>query len=265
MTDFYTDLASDYHWLFSDNIMGSSPNFGVTSPGNQPLLEDVLSTLAPGASILDCSCGIGADAIALRNRGFTVTASDASLNMIAATQERVAQYTTGIDVTQSQWEELPSKVAGPFDLIICLGNSIVHAENRLQMIRAMQGMRKVLHPEGRLVVDSRNWELLYRSKPRVVPAQRVIERSGQRCWSLYIWSIPDSFSNPCRAEIILLFEDAEKKVTYRRYVIDFQPFTHDNLLDAMKVAGFTVTHDSFRPHSSFYAVAGEGDLADSQN
>lgn len=75
MADFYTDLASDYHWLFSDDIVGDSPIFGATSPGNEALLAEVISTLAPGAPILDCSCGIGVDAIALNNRGFTVTAS----------------------------------------------------------------------------------------------------------------------------------------------------------------------------------------------
>jgi SAM-dependent methyltransferase len=257
MADFYTDLALDYHWLFSDDIVGGSPVFGATSPGNEALLAEVISTLAPGASILDCSCGIGLDVIALNNRGFTVTASDASSRMIAATRLRAAEYAADIDVLQSRWEELPSKAGGPFDLVLCLGNALVHSETAPQMVRALQAMRKVLHPGGRLVVDSRNWELLYSSKPRIMPAPTVIERDGQRCSSLYVWSIPDTFADRCRAEIVLLFEGAERKVTHRRYVVDFQPFAHGSLLDAMESAGFSVTHDSFRPDGPFYAVVGE--------
>jgi glycine/sarcosine N-methyltransferase len=257
MDDFYTDLALDYHWLFSDDTVGGSPIFGATSPGNAALLAEAISTLAPGAPILDCSCGIGADAIALSNLGFTVTATDASASMIAATRSRAAKYATGIDVIQSRWEELPGTAVGPFDLVICLGNALVHSETAPQMVRALQAMRRVLRPGGRLVVDSRNWELLYNSKTRVIPAPTVIERGGQRCSSLYVWSIPDAFGEPCRAEIILLFEGAERKVTHRRYVVDFQPFAHGSLLDAMQSAGFSVTQDSFRPDGSFYAVVGE--------
>jgi glycine/sarcosine N-methyltransferase len=257
MADFYTDLALDYHWLFSDDIVGDSPIFGATSPGNEVLLAEVISSLAPGASILDCSCGIGADAIALKNQGFTVTASDASASMIDATKARAAKYAAGINVVQSRWEELASKAGGPFDLVICLGNALVHSETEPQMVRALQAMRTVLRPGGKLVVDSRNWELLYKSKPRVIAAPTVIERGGQRCSSLYVWSIPDSFGDRCRAEIILLFEGAEREVTHRRYVVDFQPFAHGGLLDAMELAGFTVTHDSFRPDGPFYAVIGE--------
>lgn len=257
MADFYTDLALDYHWLFPDDIVGDSPVFGATSPGNEVLLAEIISTLAPGASILDCSCGIGADAIALNNLGFRVTASDASESMIAATKSRAAKYAADINVVQSRWEELASRTGGPFDLVICLGNALVHSETEPHMVRALQAMRKVLHPGGKLVVDSRNWELLYKSKPRVVAAPTVIERDGQRCSSLYLWSIPDAFDDRCRAEIILLFEDVERKVSHRRYVVDFQPFAHDRLLDAMELAGFTVTHDSFRADGPFYAVIGE--------
>lgn len=257
VADFYTDLAVDYHWLFPDDIVGDSPAFGATSPGNEALLAGVISTLAPGAPVLDCSCGIGTDAIALHNQGFAVTACDASSSMIAETKSRAARYAADINVVQSRWEELPGKAPGPFDLVVCLGNALVHSETEVQMVRALQAMRKVLQPGAKLVVDSRNWELLYNEKPRVVTAPAVIERAGLRCSSLYVWSIPDAFSDRCRAEIILLFEGAGRKVTHRRYVVDFQPFAHGSLLAAMERAGFTVTSDTFPAGGPFYAVTGE--------
>ena len=255
--DYYTDLALNYHWLFPDEIVGDSPVFGATSPGNEALLAEVVAALNPGAPVLDCSCGIGTDAIALNNQGFTVTACDASASMIAETKSRAARHGAGINVVQSSWDELPGKAGGPFDLVVCLGNALVHAEAKVQMVRALQAMRKVLNPGGKLVVDSRDWETLYASKPGIVTAPAVIERNGQRCSSLYVWSIPDTFGAPCRAEIILLFEDAQRKITHRRYVVDFQPFAHSSLLDAMELAGFTVTRDSFGSGNGFYAVTGE--------
>jgi len=254
MDDFYGDLAHDYEWLFPDETVGRLGRFGATSPGSQALLEAVVKTLGPGSPVLDCACGIGADAMALARSGLVITASDGSQAMVAETRRRSEQYGIAMTVSQSKWQELPNRVPGPFELVLCLGNSIVHTETRTNMVTALEGMKKVLSPAGTLVVDSRNWELLYESRPRIVPAQQVIERKGLRCSSLYIWTIPDDFESPCTAEIVLLFEDAEGRTSYHRHVIDFVPFRHDDLTDAIHAAGFTIRDDSYQAASNFYAI-----------
>ena len=76
-----------------------------------------------------------------------------------------------------------------------------------------------------------------------------------RCNSLYIWTVPDDFSSPCTAEIVLLFSDASGRISYRRHVIDFVPFRHEDLLDDIRAAGFTVRDDSYQAESNFYAIA----------
>jgi hypothetical protein len=116
-------------------------------------------------------------------------------------------------------------------------------------------MKKVLSPNGTLIVDARNWELIYETRPRIIPARQVIERAGVRCTSLYIWSIPDDFGSPCTAEIVHLFEDAEGRISHRRHVIDFVPFRHDDLADSIRAAGFTVQDDSYQETGRFYAIA----------
>jgi SAM-dependent methyltransferase len=255
MDDFYGDLAHDYEWLFPAETVGRAGRFGATSPGSQALLEAVVKTLGPGNPVLDCACGIGADAMALARRGMVVTACDGSHAMVAETRRRAEQYGIVMTVSQSTWPDLPSRVPGPFELVLCLGNSIVHTETRTNRVAALEGMRKVLSPTGTLVVDSRNWEFLYESRPRIVPARQVVERKGLRCSSLYIWAIPDDFESPCTAEIVLLFEDAQRRTSYRRHVIDFVPFRHDDLTDAIRAAGFTIRDDSYQAASSFYAIA----------
>ncbi len=255
MDDFYGDLAHDYEWLFPDETVGRLGAFGATSPGSQGLLEAAVKTLGPGNPVLDCSCGIGSDAMALARQGLAVTASDGSHAMVAEARRRSERYGIELPVSQSQWQDLPDRVPGPFDLVLCLGNSIVHTATRTNMVAALAGMRKVLSPAGTLIVDSRNWELLYKARPRIVPARRVIERKGLRCSSLYIWTIPDDFGSPCTAEIVLLFEDAEGRTSHRRHVIDFVPFRHDDLAAAIRAAGFTIRGDSYRAAGNFYAIA----------
>jgi SAM-dependent methyltransferase len=253
--DSYADLARDYERLFPDEAIGGNGAVGATSPGSKDLLDGILEILPPGARVLDSACGIGADAMALARSGFDVTASDASASMVAEARRRCMQFGVEIEITQSSWQDLPQRVPGAFELILCLGNSIVHTATRSKMISSLEGMKQVLSPDGVLVIDSRNWELLYESRPRIITGRRVIERRGVRSSSLYIWTIPDDFNAPCRAEIVLLFEDASSAITHRLYVIDFTPFTRADLTAAIHAVGLTVIGDSYQPDNPFYAVA----------
>jgi SAM-dependent methyltransferase len=254
MNDLYTDFAADYEWLFSDDVVGSTPVLGATSPGNRDLLEAAIAMLVPGAPVLDCACGIGADALALAHRGFKVTATDGSSSMVARARERLAHYASQVTVAQAQWEQLPAKLTERFDLAICLGNAIVHAGSRPEMVESLKAIRSVLNPNGKIVVDSRNWELMYGSWPRIITASHVRERRGTRCASLYVWTIPESFDRPCQAEIVFLFENQENKLSHRRYELTFQPFTHLDLRRAVESAGFQITEDSFQPAAPQYAI-----------
>jgi 2-polyprenyl-3-methyl-5-hydroxy-6-metoxy-1,4-benzoquinol methylase len=49
--DEYDALASDYHWLYSDYVLSGEPFVNA--------LTEILETLPPKATILDCACGIG--------------------------------------------------------------------------------------------------------------------------------------------------------------------------------------------------------------
>jgi hypothetical protein len=122
------------------------------------------------------------------------------------------------------------------------------------MVAALSGMRRVLSPTGTLIVDSRNWELLYRERPRIVSADRVRERGGVRSSCVYVWDIPGTFGEPCQAEVVLLLEHPDGSLTHRRYPLDFQPFTPADLEARLTEAGFAVTGSSYRRDRGRYAV-----------
>jgi ubiquinone/menaquinone biosynthesis C-methylase UbiE len=79
----------------------------------------------------------------------------------------------------------------------------------------------------------------------------MVAEARRRCTQFGV----DDFSAPCRAEIVLLFEDASSAIAHRRYVIDFTPFTRAALTDAIHAVGLTVIGDSYQPDNPFYAVA----------
>ncbi|MGW0804870.1 methyltransferase domain-containing protein [Nonomuraea sp. NPDC002799] len=249
--DYYRDLAADYHWIFPDRTVVPPGVIGGTSSGSGSLIEDVVGALPPGARVLDCACGIGTDAMALAHRGLRVTGSDGSPAMVEQAQRRVP----GVEFLTCLWQDLPTTMKEPFDLVTCLGNSLVHTGSHDAMVAALAAMRRVVTPGGTLIVDSRNWEQLYRERPRIQPAGEFRERDGVRSLCVYVWTIPADFAEPCLAEVVLLLERPDGSVTHRRYPIDFQPFTPDDLRARLEEAGFEVTASSFRADAPRYAMA----------
>jgi 2-polyprenyl-3-methyl-5-hydroxy-6-metoxy-1,4-benzoquinol methylase len=152
VTDEYDAFSSDYHWLYSDRVLSG-----------EPFIEqyaDILASLAPGARILDCACGIGVHTLALARHAFSVRGADASPGMVAEAARRAEAEGLGVEFTTCPWVELTSKFDEKFDLVLCYGNAIGHCKDADEMLASLQGMHGVLRQDGTLVIDSRNWEKL---------------------------------------------------------------------------------------------------------
>jgi SAM-dependent methyltransferase len=229
----YDGLSENYHWLYSDDVLSGALELKKN--------EDVLAKAGPKARILDCSCGTGTLAIPLAKRGFEVSGSDASQGMVEQTMRAARNAGLSIPLHCCTWEELPNHFAGPFDLIFCLGNSIGHARGRDGMLRSLQGMRAVLKPGGKLVLDSRDWEQIRKEKIRFTPYPQWRERAGQRCLPLYIWNFPERFEDAHTIEVVLLF-DSGGNVSLRSYTIVYYPFRYEELVERLRCAGFSAIY-----------------------
>ncbi len=62
---------------------------------------------------------------------------------------------------RASWDQLPDHLEdSTFDLVFCVGNSLGHAEAAAGRLAALEAMARLLKPGGRLVLTSRNWELV---------------------------------------------------------------------------------------------------------
>ncbi|MBT4985993.1 MAG: class I SAM-dependent methyltransferase [Ilumatobacter sp.] len=230
--DQYRSLATDYHWYFDDVALF----LGSDTPG----VRAAMSSLELGACVLDAACGIGVDATALVRRGFNVTASDASTEMVAVTRHRLeAAGVDRSDVITSTWADLPTKFEPErFDAIFCTGNSIAHAPDAEAAIDAFKAFRSILTPGGILVLDTHDWELVHEMGSRVEIEPDIVERNGTRCVRTYSWHVPEAFGDPHLLEIAPIFIDGNH-ATLRSYPVTMWPFTRAELNQRLRTAGFT--------------------------
>jgi SAM-dependent methyltransferase len=240
----YDEFAANYHWLYSERVSSGKPYVDEHA--------DVLKDAGPKVRILDCSCGIGTFVIALAKLGYEVSGSDGSPGMLEQANLAVRKANLEVPLTCCNWEDLAAHVAGPFDLIFCLGNSIGHTSNGEEMLRSLQGMHAVLRSGGKLVIDSRNWEQLRKEKPRFTPCQWR-ERAGQRCLPIYVWNFPERFEDAHTIEVLLVF-DSDGRVSTRSYPIVYFPFRREELIERLRSAGFKNIQNKFSENREGYRV-----------
>lgn len=225
----YDDFAPDYHWIHPDDQVSGRRFF--------EHYGGLLSEVRARSAILDCACGAGFDAMALAEAGYQVAASDGSAGMVEHARASIAAAGLDIPVTCCTWEKLPVHYGPEFDAVLCLGNSIAHCADAAAMADAFAGMRAVLRPGGLLVVESRDWEQLHAERQRLEVRDHVAIRDGARGICVYIWTIPEGWDEPHRAEIVVLL-DRDGELSHRVVELSFTPYREAELVDRLVRAGF---------------------------
>ncbi|HVQ88385.1 MAG TPA: class I SAM-dependent methyltransferase, partial [Actinomycetes bacterium] len=117
----YEALPDVYEWLI--------PDAKLTPEGSIAALGDLVRSLPSNARVLDCSCGTGQLAVGLAKLGLNVVATDASAGMVRRTQELADEHNVSLQVGEASWDDLPNHLdPSTFDLVICVGNSLCHAQ-----------------------------------------------------------------------------------------------------------------------------------------
>jgi SAM-dependent methyltransferase len=243
----YDALAADYNWTFDDDAFASGRAI------KHPATARLLQRISPTSTVLDAACGTGVDAAALARRGFRVQASDGSAGMAEGAAARFRQEGLAIPVLHCAWADLPAATGQRFDVVLCLGNSLVHAAGREAMVEALTALRRMARPGGQVVIDSRNWEKLHAERRIVQVAERVITRGGRRCVQFYAWEIPDRLGDEHTAHMVFVFDDGDRAESHE-HVIRFRPFTLGELRERIELAGLREVDTDFGDSRDRYSI-----------
>jgi glycine/sarcosine N-methyltransferase len=176
---FYDELAPDYHLVYADWDAGMS---------RQGASLDAMIRVGLGpapASVLDCSCGIGTQAIALALRGHRVVGTDISPAAVSRATREAALRGVGLPAAVADMRQLPFGDAH-FDVLVCADNSLPHLLTDEDLHTALVEMRRVLRSNGLLVISTRPYDEILMSRPVSTPPQRSQTANG-RAVSFQLW------------------------------------------------------------------------------
>ena len=155
-----------------------------------PFLNQQLQA-AGASSVLDTACGTGMHAIALDSLGYRVTGADPSSGMISASRANAERAGAPVSFVKAAFGEHAELLAGEFDAVLCLGNSLPHILPVNELDAAMADFRACLRPGGVVIIQSRNFDAVLEQSSRWMGPQGNDEDDVERVFVRFYDFEPD--------------------------------------------------------------------------
>jgi glycine/sarcosine N-methyltransferase len=182
---FYDRLAPSYHLVYGDRWDEAVAQQGAA------LARLIRAERPAAADVLDCSCGIGTQAIGLAREGFQVTGTD--LSGAAIERARAESARLGADVRFAIADFRGLDVVGAmFDVVLSFDNALPHLLDDGDVLTALASMHARLRPGGLLVVSIRDYDAALSERPPVAPPLLIEGPPRRVVVRLHDWDGPDS-------------------------------------------------------------------------
>ena len=171
----YDTLSADY-----DRFVNWAPRLNF----ELPFIEDKISRLGKPKRILDAACGTGMHGIALAQRGYQLAGADLSEKMVAQARSNAGKENVHLELAVAGFGSLKDafRQSGlfPFDVVLCLGNSLPHLLGLKELSSALEDFASCLSPGGLLLVQNRNFDSVLAQQERWMEPQS--HRDGPSEW-----------------------------------------------------------------------------------
>ncbi|MNZ97678.1 Glycine/sarcosine N-methyltransferase [compost metagenome] len=206
--------------------------YDVIFPTNQDTVHFLSKQLPSGGCVLDIACATGGYASALATLGYQVEAIDLDKDMIQQARERKDAGVHWIVGNMTKVRDYYNDSS--FDLIYCIGNSIVHLDHKEDVINMITDCRQLLRNDGRLVIGAVNYNRIITNQISGLP---TIERkenniSFERKYQL------DSVNNKILFETKLVEHVDNKEVNFESSV-PLLPLYEEELCSIAYESGFS--------------------------
>lgn len=179
--EFYDKLAAEYHLIFGGNPSNAQGDV------IERLLQAQLKSSGP-FKILDCTCGIGTQALELARRGHSVTGTDISPGAIQRAQSEAVRLGVKPHLEVADMRSLEN-IEGPFDAVISFDNSLAHLNSDSDLAFALSSVLAVLRPGGVFLASLRDYDTLKKERPTGTIPRHMMDNYGERVYvQTWDWS-----------------------------------------------------------------------------
>jgi SAM-dependent methyltransferase len=231
VTDFYDGLSPEYRdnmgwdWDAAVRNEGATLNRFIT---RQLGRQDPLT-------LLDCSCGIGTQAIGLALQGYRVHATDLSQVSIESAAKEAARLGVNMTFGVADYRELGDTVCDTFDVVLSCDNSIAHCLKDEDLNAALLSMKNRLNAGGLLLLSLRDYDALIADKPRFNNEHVQDKPDGRRVvFQLWDWA-----SDGHRYKMNqFLIREIEGRYDFKHFHTELRALRRDEVLAAARDAGY---------------------------
>ncbi len=189
--------------------------------------------------VLDLACGTGKHVIALAEKGVSAVGLDISERMIESAKEKSTSL--GLDITWivDDMVKFPSYVEPPFDLVLCLGNSLALMDDMSSVKRLLKSVQGILAPDRYFVFQVLNGNFISKNKIFLIPQKAGHLNTGERVVFSRFFNIRED-SEPFELVLSSFIEQKEgwNVSTSYQSVLNIHDDEIINMLDS---SGFTST------------------------
>ena len=200
-------------------------------------------------ALLDCSCGIGTQAIGLALQGHRVYATDLSRVSIECAQQQATNQNVAMNFGIADFRCLGEALSETFDVVLTCDNSIAHCLKDADLKAALSSMRERLNPGGLLLISLRDYDALVVNKPRF-NNEHVDERPDGRRVVFQLWDWADDGHSYSNNQFLLKENDGAYEV--KHFQTQLRALLRHEIMSAVEAAGLTDVSWHHSENSGYY-------------
>jgi SAM-dependent methyltransferase len=177
---------------------------------------------------LDAGCGGGALLLTLDKLGVEVAGLDVSSEMLRLAEANALDFGKRFELAEGSFESAGDQWPGAFDVVFCIGNSLVGACDDHEMTAWLTGLHGALRPGGRLLIQILNLTPFLRGTKRVI-ARRTTDAGD------YV-RVATPTEDYLTFAVLFLGKDGTTEAEFSRW----EPWDKPRMLECVQAAGFNV-------------------------
>ncbi len=129
-------------------------------------------------SVLDTACGTGEQLEAFAEMGLMAHGLELEEAMVEVIRRKPLHQTGKITVKAGDMLKAAELFPGPYDAVICVGNSLVHLKDLGEISRAVISMAETLKPGGLIIIQIVNYDRILDQNITSLPTIEAKDEGG---------------------------------------------------------------------------------------